>query len=308
VLGFAVPEAGDARVTVGDSGKLTNHSLLSPAPLATDAADWTQEPAYEADLRGATRLASHIRTTLAWYASRLGYHSWDGKGAGFRASIRGHRSSKPAPEFNAWGGRGGLLVGDGTSSTGQIASDALDIVAHEFTHSVISATADFTYSGESGALNESLADIFGKSVEGYPSTVVGQTAGEAIRDVLDPAKYDQPATYGQYVSMSSDQDAGGVHTNSGIMNRALTLAILNLNSGSAQPPIADRAVSLSSLVLGSLREVAFAQDSRLEEFAADLTAYCLARQAASSLDPGQQGLCATLEKSFTDTELLGKPL
>jgi Zn-dependent metalloprotease len=44
---------------------------------------------------------------------------------------------------------------------------AIDVAAHEMTHGVTSATADLTYSGESGGLNESMSDIFTTAVEFY---------------------------------------------------------------------------------------------------------------------------------------------
>jgi Zn-dependent metalloprotease len=309
MLSFGLAEAGGAFVTVADSGSLSNRGSIPTRPLTTDQPDWTQEPAYESQLRAATGLAAHVRTAMVWYGSGLGHKSWDGKGGAFYTSIRGHRSEKPAPEFNAWGGNGRLLIGDGLSPTGRAPSDALDIVAHEFTHSVIDATAGFTYNGESGALNESLADIFGKSVEGFPNTTMGKAAGVVIRDLLNPASCtpdcDQPGTYSQYVSLPDTEDAGGVHTNSGIMNRALSLAILR---DVPADQVAGRAQSVSSILLGAMKEIPFAEDSRFEEFAAGVSAYCLARKSAGSLEAGQQGLCEAFERGFTDTEVLGNPL
>ena len=42
---------------------------------------------------------------------------------------------------------------------------ALDVVGHEFTHAVISESSDLIYEGQSGALNEHLADVFGEMIE-----------------------------------------------------------------------------------------------------------------------------------------------
>ncbi|GAB3281076.1 M4 family metallopeptidase [Actinocorallia lasiicapitis] len=52
--------------------------------------------------------------------------------------------------------------GDGTQ-VGPLTS--LDVAAHEMSHGVTSATANLTYSGESGGLNEATSDIFGSAVE-----------------------------------------------------------------------------------------------------------------------------------------------
>ncbi|WP_030622559.1 M4 family metallopeptidase [Streptomyces sclerotialus] len=44
---------------------------------------------------------------------------------------------------------------------------ALDVAGHEMSHGVTAATANLTYSGESGGLNEATSDIFGTLVEFY---------------------------------------------------------------------------------------------------------------------------------------------
>ena len=43
----------------------------------------------------------------------------------------------------------------------------LAIVGHEFMHGVTDYTSDLVYRNESGALNESMSDIFGKALEYY---------------------------------------------------------------------------------------------------------------------------------------------
>jgi Zn-dependent metalloprotease len=54
--------------------------------------------------------------------------------------------------------------GDGTYD-GPLVS--LDVAGHEMSHGVTGSTANLTYSGESGGLNESTSDIFGTLVEFY---------------------------------------------------------------------------------------------------------------------------------------------
>ncbi len=57
-----------------------------------------------------------------------------------------------------------MTYGDGDGTTfGPLVS--LDVAGHEMSHGVTSATADLTYSGESGGLNEATSDIFGSLVE-----------------------------------------------------------------------------------------------------------------------------------------------
>jgi Zn-dependent metalloprotease len=114
------------------------------------------------------------------------------------------------------------------------------VIGHELTHGVTEDTLGLRYIGQSGALNESISDVFGSLVKQF---VLGQTAGQADwligAGILGPAlsgvalrsmkapgtAFDgdiQPAKMGDYVRTASDN--GGVHINSGIPNHAFYLA------------------------------------------------------------------------------------
>ncbi|MEW1722147.1 M4 family metallopeptidase [Streptomyces sp. NPDC093109] len=58
-----------------------------------------------------------------------------------------------------------MTYGDGASNTHPLTS--IDVAAHEMTHGVTAATANLTYSGESGGLNEATSDILATAVEFY---------------------------------------------------------------------------------------------------------------------------------------------
>ncbi|MBA3632339.1 MAG: M4 family metallopeptidase [Acidobacteria bacterium] len=131
--------------------------------------------------------------------------------------------------------------GDGTTFTPLV---TLDICGHEMTHGVTERTANLTYSNESGALNESMSDVFGAMVElrarGGTITAdtwkIGEqaytpsTAGDALRYMDNPhAKSgggytadDDPDHYSERYTGTSDN--GGVHINSGIGNKSFYLA------------------------------------------------------------------------------------
>lgn len=109
--------------------------------------------------------------------------------------------------------------------------NAIDIVGHEFTHGVIEyAHFDaLDYSEESGALNESFADIFGEMVEFYvegddaPTWLHGEDRG-ANRSFINPNDKGDPDTYyGDYWADIAGGDYGGVHTNSGVQNHMFYL-------------------------------------------------------------------------------------
>jgi Zn-dependent metalloprotease len=133
-----------------------------------------------------------------------------------------------------------MMFGDGSGTLFTGFTSALEVIGHELTHGVTEKTINLLYSGQSGALNESISDVFGVLVKQYK---LGQTAdqatwligegilgpemqGVALRSMKAPGTaFDgdsQPAKMADYVSTTSDN--GGVHTNSGIPNRAFYLA------------------------------------------------------------------------------------
>lgn len=140
-----------------------------------------------------------------------------------------------------WSGQYFVLGGgDGRSFS---SLTAIDVVAHEYTHGVSGYWANFTYSGESGAIDEAFSDIMGTMVEwkaaadGYTTgdwqigedcTTPG-TAGDALRYMDNPhnaSNYgytadDDPDHYTERYTGRADN--GGVHINSGIVNKMFYL-------------------------------------------------------------------------------------
>ncbi len=131
--------------------------------------------------------------------------------------------------------------GDGTQFS---PLTTIDICGHEMTHGITEHTANLTYANESGALNESMSDVFGVMVELYAdggvisadTWKIGEdsytpgTAGDALRYMNNPhlagnAGYtsdDDPDHYAERYTGTAD--SGGVHINSGIANHAFYLA------------------------------------------------------------------------------------
>ncbi|GAB3689327.1 hypothetical protein GCM10027592_05560 [Spirosoma flavus] len=109
---------------------------------------------------------------------------------------------------------------------------ALDVAGHEMTHGVIQNTANLQYKNQSGAINESMADVFGAMIDrddwklGEDVATPQVLPSGALRDLSnpnqggkakDPNGY-QPASMSQYDNTTEDN--GGVHINSGIPNFA----------------------------------------------------------------------------------------
>ncbi len=114
-----------------------------------------------------------------------------------------------------------------------------DIVAHELTHAVTQYTSNLFYYYQSGAINESLSDVWGEFVDqtngkGTDTAGVKWLMGEdygAFRSMSNPPTYGDPDKmtsslyhHGDLENLNSVSfDNGGVHTNSGINNKAAYL-------------------------------------------------------------------------------------
>ncbi|CAG6392157.1 Zn-dependent metalloprotease [Actinacidiphila cocklensis] len=125
-----------------------------------------------------------------------------------------------------------MVYGTGDSEYRSLASD-LDVVGHEMTHGVVQNTANLVYAGQSGAMNEALADYFGNAIDitvnHTPMTDpnAGLIGGDLCRTLApkDCAFRDlnDGATMKKLVGMplGSSYDNGGVHLNSTIFSGAL---------------------------------------------------------------------------------------
>ena len=146
-----------------------------------------------------------------------------------------------------------MVFGDGDGTIFNRFTVAIDVIGHELTHGVTAATAALEYHDQPGALNESVSDVFGSLVKQWS---LGQTAvqadwligagllaagihGVAIRSMKAPGtSYDdtligndpQPDHMSRYVNTTADQ--GGVHTNSGIPNKAFYLTAIAIGGNS----------------------------------------------------------------------------
>ena len=162
--------------------------------------------------------------------NRLGL---DGRGRTIFSVV--HVTNDDQPMDNAYWNGGIIAYGDGNSLFKPLAG-ALDVAAHEMTHAIIGYTVDLDYRFQSGALNESLCDVFGALVD-RDDWQIGEDVAKpsvfpsgAMRDMVDPhngfepdSPFWQPAHMDEFVDLPLDQDNGGVHLNSGIPNRAAFL-------------------------------------------------------------------------------------
>jgi Zn-dependent metalloprotease len=107
---------------------------------------------------------------------------------------------------------------------------ALDVTAHELTHGLTQFTSNLNYSYESGAINESMSDIMGKSVQFWSKPdninwVLSNDMNWSIRNLSNPNQFSHPDTYHGSYWYGGTGDNGGVHTNSGVGNYMFYLLV-----------------------------------------------------------------------------------
>jgi bacillolysin len=129
-----------------------------------------------------------------------------------------------------WNGKA-MFYGNGNTAFKPLAG-AMDVAGHELTHGVVENTANLEYQGESGAINESMADVFGSMMDPADwligEDVVKLTAfpSGALRSMSDPhnggTSLASPGFQPKHMNekFTGTQDNGGVHVNSGIPNHA----------------------------------------------------------------------------------------
>jgi Zn-dependent metalloprotease len=182
------------------------------------------------------RAYAGLGATFELYLKVFSRFSIDGAGMPLDATV--HYGQEYNNAF--WDGER-MVFGDGDGELFRDFTRPVDVIGHELTHGVTQHTANLAYFGQSGALNESVSDVFGSLIKQYG---LGQTAdaadwligdtlftddveGRALRSMKAPGTaYDddvlgkdpQPATMEDYVHTGSDN--GGVHINSGIPNHA----------------------------------------------------------------------------------------
>ena len=150
-----------------------------------------------------------------------------------------------------WDGMSHMFFGDGDGVLFTRLTKAIDVIGHELTHGVTQYTANLVYQNQSGALNESISDVFGVLVEQYAkgqtadqaswligADVVGPALSPALRSLKAPGDAnphdDQPADMDHFVV--TGEDGGGVHTNSGIPNHAFYVTATTIGGNAWEAP------------------------------------------------------------------------
>lgn len=209
-----------------------------------DDIDWND------DLPDSGLATDYFHNVYYYWRNILGRDSYDNDGEQMEVNI--HVAFNPPNA--SYGVCDLFFFGQGTLSR--------DIVGHEFTHAVDNSEGQLQYVNQSGALDESFADIFGYMLDrsnwliGEGTTMAGAPAAGcgatwALRDLANPQCFNQPVQMSQYVFLPTNNDNGGVHTNSGIHNKAAFLIIAggSFNTFNVAGMGADKAQHLFNEVL-----------------------------------------------------------
>ena len=170
--------------------------------------------------------------TYDFFLTEHGRDSLDDAGMSLISTVRYCPSAFDCPYANAFWDGTQMVYGDGFAS-------ADDIVGHELTHGMTQYTSNLFYYYQSGAINESFSDLWGEFIDqtngrGTDTPGVKWQMGEdsplgAIRSMSDPPAFGHPDRIASpsYYTGSADLgflgDNGGVHTNSGVNNKAVYL-------------------------------------------------------------------------------------
>ena len=197
-----------------------------------------------------------LGNTREFYKEVLDRDSLDGRGMGLNGYV--HYGMNYNNAF--WNGSE-MIFGDGDGVLFTDFTNSLDVIAHELTHGVTEFTAGLEYHNQSGALNESISDVFGSLVKQWAANQTADQAdwqigaevftpnigADALRSMKEPGKaYNnptlgrdpQPDHMSKYVHLpdTDDGDNGGVHINSGIPNKAYYLTAIGIGGFAWEAP------------------------------------------------------------------------
>lgn len=182
--------------------------------------------------------------TFGFFAESYDRVSIDDEGLPLRGTVHFDRQYD-----NAFWNGDQMVFGDGDGQFFERFTIAVDVIAHELTHGVTEDEAHLVYFSQAGALNESISDVFGSLVKQRLNKQSAESAdwligaglftervnGAALRSMSAPGTaYDdpvlgkdpQPSHMRSYVT--TFEDNGGVHINSGIPNHAFYLSAIRI--------------------------------------------------------------------------------
>lgn len=211
-------------------------------------------------------VSRNLDLTQKFFRDKFGMNSYDNEGSPIEAVVRVGRMGLGGWRLNfidiqenaIWKGPMRLFmfgVGDKKTLSGY--PQALDVVAHEYTHAIDNYAVNLRYEGQTGALKEHIADMFGQMVQvsygGKDDFLWGENVAAneflaniskhrknpvlAMRNLLAPERgmisqptmmKSIPEKFGPNCVPNADNDKCGVHLLSGIPSQAVSLVVIEL--------------------------------------------------------------------------------
>ncbi len=259
---------------------------------------------FDAPHRAVVSAHANAGRVFDFFKEVLMRHGIDNKGMQLVSMVNctyGKAASPPIWRNAAWY-KGRIWYGQDVVA-GRLCSYArfLDIVGHELTHGVTEHSSALVYRDQSGALNESFSDLFGVLINNWfnvgPDTPVDRWTwdigaglrggGMPLRDFSDPRRTGDPDHMKDFVMTSKDN--GGVHTNSGIPNKAAYNLLTARDASGALIFSAREAAVLYYLTLVRLNRLAQFTDVLTGLVSAAKTYYAAQREEA---DKKVEAICA----------------
>ena len=214
----------------------------------------------------------------------------------------------PCPYPNAFWNGEQIVYGD---AYGFAMAD--DVVAHEFSHGVTQYESGLFYYYQSGAINESFSDLWGEYYDqtnalGNDATAVKWLIGEnvtglgATRSMSNPPSYNDPDKMSSSLYYKGAEDNGGIHTNSGVNNKAVYLMV---NGGTFNGK------TVTALGWEKTSSIYYEANTNLLSSGADYSDLYYALQRACTNLIGQKGIttgnCAEVRDAIDTVEMNRQP-
>lgn len=228
-------------VTVDGLGNYPNNNNFDYSVLTSSNNSWNYPAAVSAHYNGGE--------AYQYFKSTHNRESINGEG-GTIISFFNIGDENGNDMDNAFWNGAAMFYGNGNQAFNFPLQRALDVAGHEMSHGVIQGTANLEYQGQSGAMNESFADIFGAMIDrddwqmGEDITNPNYIPTGALRSLSDPNNGGsslstpgwQPKTMSEYQNLPNTPqgDNGGVHINSGITNYAYYLFATDIGKDKAE--------------------------------------------------------------------------
>ena len=211
--------------------------------------------------------SQNLQLTYEFFLKNYGWDSYDNQGSPIEGIVRVGRLGFAGIHLDFLGMRENALWKGGKHKVFMFGAGeykglsgypwALDVVAHEYVHAIDGATVKMEYRGQTGALKEHIADMFGQMVQvangGKDDFLWGEhVASEeylaniskhrrnpvlALRNLLAPERgmmsqptmmKQIPEKFGPDCVPNRDNDQCGVHILGGIPNQAVSLIVIDL--------------------------------------------------------------------------------